>query len=158
MHALLSHYTLSIAKTSLERTRRLESWKRQRGGGWVLWDSVCRLLYQPPVALFTDINGLMTKYSSLCPKLSKYLDTQLPSVDVCDRERNRQDKSRTVVSQAFAFTHPHTLTIAGYCKAPGIYMFTCSKFPGKNAMLQDPFFYPNVQRMQQPRWEKDGVL
>lgn len=77
----------------------------------MLGDSVCRLLYQPPVALFTDINGLMTKYSSLCPKLSKYLDTQLPSVDVCDRESNRQDKSRTVVSRAFAFTHPHTDTL-----------------------------------------------
>lgn len=80
---------------------------------------MCRLLYQPPVALFTDINGLMTKYSSLCPKLSKYLDTRLPSVDVCDRERNRRGKSRNpVVSRAFAFTHPptHTYTQSQDCR------------------------------------------
>lgn len=49
--------------------------------------TVCRRLYQTPVALFTDINGLMTKYSSQCPELSKYLDT-LPSVDMYDRERS----------------------------------------------------------------------
>ena len=89
MHALLCHYT-----------------KHGWGGGGgcsagedkgvedECSETVCRLLYQPPVALFTDINRLMTKYSSLCPKLSKYLDTQLPSVDVCDSERSRQDKSR----------------------------------------------------------------
>lgn len=130
MHALLSYYTPTIAAESLKRQRRkLEHWRRQRGGVWALGDSVCRLLYQPPVALFTDINGLMTKYSSLCPKLSKYLDTQLPSVDVCNRERNRQDKGRTVVSWAFDFTHTDTL-LQGI-KVQGIYMFTCSKFPGK---------------------------
>ena len=67
---------------------------------------MCRLLYQPPVALFTDINGLMTTYSSLCPKLSKYLDTQLPSVDVCDGEGKRRDKSRAVVTEAFCFHTP----------------------------------------------------
>lgn len=55
---------------------------------------VYRLLYQPPVALFMDINRLMTKYSSLCPKLSKYLDTQLPFVGMYNRERNRWDKKQ----------------------------------------------------------------
>lgn len=61
------------------------------------------------MALFTDINGLMTEYSSLCPKLSKYLDTQLPFVDVCDRVRNRQDKGRTVVSVLGLYHNTHTL-------------------------------------------------
>lgn len=55
---------------------------------------VYRLLYQPPVVLFMDINRLMTKYSSLCPKLSKYLDTQLPFVGMYHRERNRWDKKQ----------------------------------------------------------------
>lgn len=69
---------------------------------------VCRLLYQPPVALFTDINGLMTKNSSLCPKLSKYLDIQLPSVDMYDRGSNRQDKSRNCGQSGLCF---YTVTL-----------------------------------------------
>lgn len=80
----------------------------------MLGDGVCRLLYQPPVALFTDINSLMTKHSSLCPKLSKYLDAQLPSVDVCDRERDRQDKGGAVVSRAFAL---FSTTLVQYFRA-----------------------------------------
>ena len=75
----------------------------------MLGDSVCRLLYQPPMALFTDINRLMTKYSSLSSQLRKYLDTPLPFVDVCDRERNRHDKGRAVVSYP-SVSQPPTLT------------------------------------------------
>ena len=87
----------------------------------MLGDSVCRLLYQPPMALLTDINGLMTKYSSLCPKLSKYLDSQLPSVDVRVRERHRQDKSRNT-GQSGLHLHTPTCTdtpLQGYVKHQG---------------------------------------
>lgn len=46
-------------------------------------------------------------------------------------------EAETVVSETFAFAHSYS---AGYCKVPGIYMFTFSKFSGKNAMLNDPSF------------------
>ena len=123
-------------------------------------ETVCRLLYQPPVALFTDINRLMTKYSSLCPELSKYLDIQLPSVDVCDSERSRQDKSRNSGQpgpRLHTPTHTDTL-LQGTVKYQGYTCLHYSKFRGKNAMLPDLFFHPYVQRMQQPRWEKDRVV
>ncbi len=61
MHAMLSHYTLSLAVEEEEDVENKELEDE-------CLETECRLLYQPPVALFTDINGLMTKYGSLCPK------------------------------------------------------------------------------------------
>lgn len=69
----------------------------------------------PITTLFMNINKLMTEYSSLCPKLSKYLDTQLPSMDMYDSERNRWDKSRN---------SGQSHTPAGSSKVPGICVFT----------------------------------
>lgn len=61
---LLSHSILTIAANP-----RGGGGRRQRGGGRALGDRVCRLLYQPPMALFTDINGLMTKHGLPVPQV-----------------------------------------------------------------------------------------
>lgn len=63
---LLSHSILTIAANPRGAGG---GGGRQRGGGRALGDRVCRLLYQPPMALFTDINGLMTKHGLPVPQV-----------------------------------------------------------------------------------------